>query len=241
MTGQNEICCSGIAKTFSGISLFDDLDISLRGGSATILTGDNGTGKSTLLRIIAGLEKPDAGRFDLGYGFESWKQVRKRLIAKVMYLHQHPYMFEGSVYKNIALALPKSLNAQQISDRVNQALEWSQLTKHRDAQAKTLSGGQQQRVALARAWLRQSPFLLLDEPVANMDTQASSRTLKLLHELKSANISILISSHIHQIFDSLVDQHLELTEKKLVDVHKIRYQGNITPINKEKSSDNAVG
>ena len=205
------------SKSFSGTKLLSDVEIVLNGGKVILLTGENGTGKTTLLRILAGLLKPDFGTVNFGATDEPWQHVRKRLLKNVMYLHQRPYMFEGSVSRNMALAVPGSMSRKQTRQRVDQALEWGLLTRHAQAHAKTLSGGQQQRVALARAWLRQSPIMLLDEPIANMDTQSSARTIRLLHRLKSANTAILICSHNHQVFDSLIDRHVELANYRLSD------------------------
>ncbi len=208
MTNHGELNFSGITKSFSGAKLLNNVNISLHGGKVLLLTGQNGTGKTTLLRIMAGLEKPQSGYANFGSTDEKWKRVRKRLLEKVMYLHQHPYMFAGSVYHNLSLALPGSMSANRKKESVSQALDWGLLTAYASAEAKTLSGGQQQRVALARAWLRQAPVFLLDEPITNMDTQSSTRTIKLLHQLKQESTAILICSHNHQVFSGLVDRRL---------------------------------
>ncbi len=241
MSHKAKINYSGINKSFSGLKLINDVNIVLYGGKSMVLTGDNGTGKTTLLRVLAGLEKPDAGYVNFGCADISWKQARKRLLENVMYLHQRPYMFCGSVYRNLALAVPESMTASHTVERVNQAMDWGMLTRYAHTPARNLSGGQQQRIALARAWLRRSPVLLLDEPVANMDGQSITRTIKLLHRLKNDGISLLICSHNYPIFDSLADSHVELVNKRLIDPREIKYGGNITSINQERSHDNAVG
>lgn len=257
MTHYEKITFSKVSKSFSGTPLFCDVDITLRAGKVILLTGENGSGKTTLLRILAGLLKPDFGQVNFSsVNFclvdEAWKQARKRLLENVMYLHQRPYMFAGSVSRNLALAVPKSMTGSmtrsitgamrgQTKTHIDQALEWGMLTQHALANAKTLSGGQQQRVALARAWLRQSPIMLLDEPVANMDTHSSSRTITLLHQLKHANTAILICSHHQRVFDSLIDQHVELVNNRLMDAGTISHIGNVASIHQEASRDNAVG
>jgi ABC-type multidrug transport system ATPase subunit len=241
MTSQVEINFSGIVKSFSGTRLLDNVGITLQGGNVLLLTGQNGTGKTTLLRILAGLEKPRSGYVNFGSADEKWKRLRKRLLENVMYLHQRPYMFSGSVAGNLSLALPASMTVKQKKESIIQALNWAGLTRHASSEAKTLSGGQQQRVALARAWLRQAPVLLLDEPIANMDVQSSTRTITLLQQLKHENIAILICSHNHQVFDGLVDQHFELLNSKLIDAETVKYGGNITSINREKRQDHIAG
>ncbi len=238
-----QITFSKISKSFCAMSLLNNINITLCGGKVILLTGENGTGKTTLLRILAGLLKPDLGYVNFGYTHfdpveEHWQRARQRLLANVMYLHQRPYMFAGSVSRNLALAVPGAMRGQK-KMRVKQALEWGMLSQHALANAKTLSGGQQQRVALARAWLRQSPIMLLDEPIANMDTYSSIRTIKLLHQLKEANTAILICSHHHQIFDSLIDQHVELTDHRLIATETVAYTGNVAHINRDESRDNA--
>jgi tungstate transport system ATP-binding protein len=241
MNSNPIISFCGINKSFSSVPLINNVDIDLFSGQAIILTGDNGTGKTTLLRILAGLEKPDNGMVKLGLAEIPWHRAKAGLIKKVMYLHQHPYMFSGSVHRNLSLAVPKLLTSLQTRQQVTRALQWGMLSKHEFSIAKKLSGGQQQRIALARAWLRQSPVLLLDEPTANMDNQSIARTMKLLHQLKENGISLLICSHNHQIFESLCDRHLSLANNRLQKIDEVEYKGNITSINQERINENATG
>lgn len=241
MTDKLRIVFSGITKSYGRQKFLDNVEINLAGGSGTILTGPNGAGKSTLLRIIAGLEKPESGKVNFGFYEENWNRARKKLLEKIMYLHQAPYMFEGSVVRNLNLALPREISSKQKSTKISQALEWGLLAEYADKNAKTLSGGQQQRIALSRAWLRQSAILLLDEPVANMDTQSVARTVKLLSLLKDSGTALLICSHNYHYFEGIVNQHLEIINNKVVDAQDIEYSGNVTAISKDRTPNNAVG
>ena len=196
-----------------------DLSLSLHGGHCTLLCGDNGTGKSTLLRIIAGLQRPDQGRIHFGNngdgGGSSWRQARRALLQQIVYLHQTPYMFDRSVERNLAYALPFGLNRGVRRERIERALDWAGLTVIRANPARLLSGGERQRVALARAWLRRPRALLLDEPTANLDRAARARTGALLHQLKREGIALLISSHDPAHFGNLIDHALQLADGKL--------------------------
>ncbi len=144
-----------------------------------------------------------------------WRHCRRQLQRQVMYLHQQPYLFDGTVTRNLALALPRALAATERARRTGKALQWARLGDLAHAPAKTLSSGEKQRVALARAWLRPSRFLLLDEPIANLDAASQTSAVALLQALKTAGVALLIASHHHAIFDSLIDHRLHLAHGKL--------------------------
>lgn len=214
---NDEIRYQQIHKFFQRRHLLNDVSLSLQRGVATLLGGKNGSGKTTLLRILAGMEKPT--QCSVVFNQKEpvrWSRCRKLLQQQVMYLHQQPYMFEGSVIHNLALALPRGLPAAQRKTNLQQALDWAQLSEVATTRAKTLSSGQMQRVSLARAWLRQAKILLLDEPIANMDKESCERTVALLKQFKETQTTLMIASHNHAIFDDLVDQYLNLEHGKLL-------------------------
>jgi len=221
---------TGISKSFSGVKILTDVTVTLCGGRIYLLSGENGAGKTTLLKILSGLLIPDRGTVDFGFYTKSIRKSREELLHYFMYMHQTPYMFEGSVSKNLSITRNPFLDAEQKQQSIDAVLQWSMLLPHKFAPARSLSGGQQQRVALARAWLRQSPFLLLDEPVANMDFPSALRTLELLQRMKEAGVGIVISSHNFQFFNKYVDQRLVLSDGQLTHAQDLEYSGNVTPI-----------
>lgn len=228
---HTHICFTNIDKRFGHKQVLKNTDLDIKSGASTLLYGDNGSGKTTLLRIIAGLEVPDSGFVNTGLGKYTWKKCRKQLRQKVVYLHQQPYMFDGSVISNLKLSLHKKLTYKQRNDRIQSAIEWAGLENVAENPAKTLSGGERQRVAIARAWLRDPEILLLDEPVTNMDQDSRSRTIQLLLNLKQQGVALVVSSHDPVHFNALTDTWLQISEGRL---HGFCVTDNITYIHNKK-------
>lgn len=188
----------GISKVFEQREILRAIDIDLKAGECHLLLGENGAGKSTLLRIMAGLLAPDAGLVHAEGGALSWRKSRRLLRSNIMYLHQTPYLFDGSVVQNLKYALPKTLSKPERDKKIQQALAWGELEALAMSPAKQLSGGERQRVALARARLRQAPILLLDEPTSNLDRASRARTIALLASLKNSGVCLLLACHEQQ-------------------------------------------
>lgn len=194
-----------MTKSFKGRVVLRDLSIDLRAGQCHLLLGDNGAGKSTLLRILAGLLKPDHAVVEMAAGRAGWPKQRNALRSEVMYLHQAPYLFDGSVRKNLRYALPKHLSYDEQQAQLQSVMAWGGLQTLADNPAKQLSGGEKQRLALARARLRQPNIMLLDEPTANLDYKAREQTVDLLQSLKLSGVCLLIACHDHHELDVLAD------------------------------------
>jgi tungstate transport system ATP-binding protein len=216
MTSAAALSVETLRRRFGPRYLLRDISLQLHAGQAILLCGPNGAGKSTLLRILSGLEKPDDCRLDLGLGMQSWSRSRKELFKNTLYLHQHPYMFDGSVRYNLAYALPGNLRGQARHELVDEAMTWAGLEHLQETPSKSLSGGERQRVSLARAWLRKPRILLLDEPTANLDQSSRHRIQELLTPLKEAGMSLVIASHDVHHFASLADHSLHLHEGRLI-------------------------
>jgi tungstate transport system ATP-binding protein len=207
----------------SGVIL-DNADIELKGGECVLLTGKNGSGKSTLLRILAGLLKPNSAIINTGLESLSWKKANKLIRQHIMYLYQEPYMFDGTVKRNLAYAVRDGKPDYQIE----QALKWANLEHRSATSAKCLSGGERQRVALAQAWLKQPSVLLLDEPTANMDEESRRLTEDLLCKFKDSGTALLIASHDVNHFHQTMDKRLLLKDGSIFEISD----------NTEKAHDN---
>jgi len=220
-----------IKKHFGPKQVLCDSALEIKSGECSLLCGKNGSGKTTFLRIIAGLEAPDSGYVNTGLGRYTWNKCRPQLRRTTVYLHQHPYMFDGDVISNLNFALRDRYSRTERNSRVSSAIEWAGLEDIAGNSAKTLSGGERQRVAITRAWLRDPEILLLDEPITNMDHESRLRTIDLLLNLKSQGVALVISSHDPVHFEALTDSWLQLTEGRL---HGFCISDNITPIHYKK-------
>ena len=206
----------GIEKTYAETNILRNVDISLYPGKCILLSGNNGSGKTTLLKIIAGLVAPSRVEIELSGKSHSWKSAIRSIRREIIYLHQQPYLLSGTVESNVSYGLRfTNLNRKQLRESVKEALEWAGLADVAKQQAKTLSGGVQQRVAFTRAWILKPKFLLLDEPMTNMDIESREQACDLLKRMKSEGMSIVITSHDMNIFDGLIDSHFSLSEGKL--------------------------
>ena len=161
-------------KSFGPQRILDDISFSLPAGHRIVVMGPTGTGKSTLLRLLAGLERPDQG--DIAWNHQSWNKLPPHRRGVAMVMQQHPLLPHLSVWNNIVFGIrwwmdskqPKAERLEQIKTLCQQL----KITNLLDRKPSTLSGGQIQQVALAHALARQPQLLLLDEPLAHLDPHA---------------------------------------------------------------------
>lgn len=216
MNRADPIEYTGLAMSIHRQPLFDDLCLNIEPGECIVLSGDNGEGKTTLLRILAGLLPPDAGECRYNGSGYHWKRARPWLLQNVVYLHQEPYLFDSSVQDNIAYGLRRhghtTRQAQAIAAR---ALKSADLGHLQQRGARQLSGGEKQRVALLRAWVLSPRLLLLDEPIASMDERSRHRTLFLIRRLQQDGVSLIITAHEPRLFAPLAQRHLRLKQGQL--------------------------
>src|SRR5205085_12072390 len=160
-----------VTKRFSDDAVaLNDLSLDVQDGEFLILVGPAGCGKTTALRIVAGLEKPTSGRITIGDRVVNDVSPRDRDIAMVFQNYAlYPHM---TVYKNLAFGLKERHTPKPEIDRrvkeVSSILGLDELLKRRPAQ---LSGGQRQRVAIGRALVREPKAFLMDEPLSNLDAK----------------------------------------------------------------------
>ena len=169
---------------FGSVRALIDCDLSISVGERVAFIGSNGSGKSTMLRVLHGLLAPSTGVLSV-----------KAFAAQAM-LFQRPYMLRASVLHNIALGLwLRGQSWEAAKDEALQALTRVGLTALATRNAKALSIGQQQRVALARAWAVKPQVMLLDEPTASLDPSAKHEVERLIAEFADSGMTLIFSSH----------------------------------------------
>jgi sulfate transport system ATP-binding protein len=175
---------TGVSKRFGDFVALDDVNVSLPTGQLTALLGPSGGGKSTLLRIIAGLDHADTGAVTIEGREATHLPARKRNVG---FVFQHYAVFKHmSVAKNVAFGLEiRKRPKADIEKRVDELLELVHLSQFRDRMPSQLSGGQRQRMALARALAVEPSVLLLDEPFGALDAKVRKELrdwLRRLHD-----------------------------------------------------------
>jgi putative spermidine/putrescine transport system ATP-binding protein len=192
----------GCGKHFGGQRVLDPLDLDIGAGETVVLLGPSGCGKTTTLRIVAGLEAPDAG--------VTARPIERRRVGMVF---QNYALFPNlSVRGNVEYGLriqrrQNGLSDAQISARANTLLEMMHLTPYADRAVDQLSGGQRQRVALARALAPEPRVLLLDEPLTALDAKLrESVRAEMDRLLRGLGITTIYVTHDQEEAMALADR-----------------------------------
>ena len=216
MTAIGEVTLEGIVKDYGAFRALKAIDLRIAPGEFFALLGPSGSGKSTTLRVIAGLEVPDAGRMLVDGADMTFAPPGERNVAMVFQNYAlYPHM---TLEQNIGFPLrmdrvPKA----EIAARVREAagkVRIDHLLARRPGQ---LSGGQQQRVALARAIVRQPRLFLLDEPLSNLDAQLRLETrieLKRLHG--SLDVTTIYVTHDQEEAMTIADRMAVFREGEIM-------------------------
>ncbi len=211
---------SNITRTFGDRTVLDIDSLEIKNGYRYALLGPNGTGKTTLLNILAFLDCPTTGNID----FYSKKVSHSEkflfpLRQRVILIEQYPIMFSTTVYKNIEFGLKiRRFSSKEREHIIKEALELVGMNHMAQAKANTLSGGETQRVAMARALALSPEIILCDEPTSSIDIENQATIINLLKQInEEKGITIIFTTHDRQQALSLAHHIIFLDHGKIAD------------------------
>lgn len=184
----------GICLSYGDRSVLKDVSLSLERGESLSLMGLNGSGKSTLLNVLSFLELPNRGSVYVD-GVDAYSKKRDR--RKVSYVFQNPerMLFSRSVLKEAEYSI-RDLKREERLERIHYYMELLSLDERLlDEHPMALSGGERRKVALLSVLVRESDYILFDEPMASLDPLSRESFLALLDRLKGLNRGVLIATH----------------------------------------------
>lgn len=189
MSDGHSLHLDGIVKSYGDATVLEDISLTVGPGQVLGLTGPSGAGKTTICRLISGIEKPDAGSIRFGDRDVTAMPTQARGVA---------YMFESyalypllTVADNVAFPLRSPIHkgryaADEIERRVREVMDLSEMTSLAGRLPSELSGGQKQRVALCRALVQEPSVWLLDEPIAHLDAKLRNKLRGLIRRRQIA-------------------------------------------------------
>ncbi len=195
---------TGIERVFylgdSRVNALHELNVSIQTGEYVAVMGPSGSGKSTLLNLLGLLDRPDAGTYRLEgrdvttLSAEEQARVRSERIGFVFQsFHLVPRL---TAAENIALPMTLAgISPRERALRVEKALKEYGLEKRAHHRPNELSGGQRQRVAIARALVMKPAMILADEPTGNLDRATGEEVMRLLEELNSQGVTLIVVTH----------------------------------------------
>lgn len=197
---MNLLTIENLTKNYTERMLFDDVNFSVNEGEKIGIIGINGTGKSTLLKIIAGVEEPDEG-----------KLVKGRNL-KISYLSQNPvFHAESTLLDSILEGFTDEQEAYTIRSDAKSMLNRLEITNHEQLVGE-LSGGQRKRLALVRVLLSKADLLILDEPTNHLDSAMADWLEKYLRDFRGALVMV---THDRYFLDSVTNRIVEIDKGKL--------------------------
>ncbi|MEA3371449.1 MAG: ABC transporter ATP-binding protein [Campylobacterota bacterium] len=199
------------------VTALQDVNLSINEGELIILKGSSGSGKSTILSLIAALNKPTSGEVivdgkKISKLADNFASIYRR--DNIGFIFQkYNLIADISVKENILLPLvPLNPKEQDLQEKLDIVMDKFKISHKKETLVKNLSGGEQQRVAIARANVNNPKIIIADEPTANLDERLSLHFIEILKELKSEGKTIVVATHDPLFFKlDFADREIEVS------------------------------
>jgi len=223
-----------LKKSYGQQSVLDGIDLEVKRGETLAIVGRSGTGKSVLLKLIIGLQKPDAGSIQVegedvnALNLDQLNQIRKRM----GFLFQNAALYDSlTVEENVAFPLRRhsNLEAPEVEKRVEELLARVGMEKDLKKMPADISGGMKKRVGLARSLALDPEIILLDEPTAGLDPITAGEIIELIEKMQQeGNVTVLLVTHDMHSVEALSDQ------VALLDNGIIKAKGSLEEVRKSE-------
>lgn len=232
-TASSGISVGGVSHGFEGTSVLKGVNLAVERGETVAIIGPSGTGKTTLLRILAMFYQPDSGTVGLG-GTDVWtlsKSERLQRRRRISMVFQEPNLFDTTVRRNVRYGCHIRLGwrerlrnwvsrwtGEETAVDVGNALDTVGLADAQSQEASSLSGGEAQRVAFARALAYDPDFLLLDEPTSDLDPRNTAVLEAAVETARSRGLGVAVATHDMNQAQRVADRVAVMLDGELIEV-----------------------